>query len=56
MDRMLTETDGPFTNIDGRPSEPADVYSVVEAVARLRGMPIEDVSRNIRANLQKVLR
>jgi TatD DNase family protein len=56
MDRLLTETDGPFTNIDGRPSEPADVYSVVEAVARLRGLPIEDVSRNVRANLQTVLR
>lgn len=56
MDRLLTETDGPFTNVDGRPSEPADVYSVVEAVARLRGLPIEDVSRKVRANLQTVLR
>lgn len=50
MDRLLTETDGPFTLVDGRPSEPADVHSVVEAVARLRGISTEDLSRNIQTN------
>jgi TatD DNase family protein len=29
IDRILTETDGPFTQIDGRPSEPADVKTTV---------------------------
>lgn len=33
INRILTETDGPFTQIDGRPSEPADVKATVAAIA-----------------------
>ncbi|MER8467051.1 TatD family hydrolase [Mesorhizobium sp. M1396] len=42
IDRILAETDGPFTQVDGRPSEPADVKTTVAAIAdvrRVRSMP-----------------
>lgn len=34
IDQILTETNGPFTQVDGRPSEAADVKSTVAAIAR----------------------
>ncbi|RRH91092.1 TatD family deoxyribonuclease [Mesorhizobium tamadayense] len=39
IDRILTETDGPFTQVDGRPSEPADVETTVAAIADVRKGP-----------------
>jgi TatD DNase family protein len=39
IDRILTETDGRFTQIDGRPSEPADVKTTIAAIAGVRELP-----------------
>ncbi len=55
LDRMLTETDGPFTRTGERPSEPADVTFVVEALGRLRGLPAGDVACMVRNNLRALL-
>lgn len=55
LDRMLTETDGPFTLTDGRPSQPADVGVVVEGVGRLHGLPALDVAHVVRYNLRVLL-
>ncbi|WP_319946062.1 TatD family hydrolase [Mesorhizobium sp. AR07] len=44
-DRILTETDGPFTQVDGRPSEPADVKTTVAAIADVRNLPVDAASR-----------
>lgn len=55
MDRMLTETDGPFTRTDGKPSQPADVAAVVEGLGRLHGLPAVDVARVVRDNLRNLL-
>jgi len=55
LDRMLTETDGPFTRTGDRPSQPADVASVVEALGRLHGLPADDVAVLIRDNLRALL-
>lgn len=33
LDRILTETDGPFTQMQGRPAEPADVRLTVASIA-----------------------
>lgn len=55
-DRLLTETDGPFTQIDGRPAEPADALVAIEAIARLRNLTPDAVDKAVRANLQNLLR
>ena len=55
LDRLLTETDGPFTKTDERPSIPADVGVVVEALGRLHGMAASAVAATIRVNLRALL-
>lgn len=55
LDRMLTETDGPFTRTGERPSQPADVAAVVDGLGRLHGLPAVDVARVIRDNLRMML-
>ena len=56
LDRMVTETDGPFTRTGQRPSQPADVTLVVEALGRLHDLPAERVVRTVRDNLEELLR
>ena len=56
LNRMLTETDGPFTRTGQRPSQPADVMVVVEALGRLHGLQVADVTRMVRDNLRELLR
>ncbi|MBN9362833.1 MULTISPECIES: Qat anti-phage system TatD family nuclease QatD [unclassified Devosia] len=56
MDRLLTETDGPFTQIDGRPTEPADSRLAVEAIARVRNLTTDAIDKAVRTNLQTLLR
>lgn len=55
VDRLLTETDGPFTSRRGKPAEPADVGDAVNALAQLRGTPIQTVGANVRKNLRALL-
>jgi TatD DNase family protein len=55
LDRLLTETDGPFTKTGERPSRPSDVAVVVEALGRLHGMSTSAVAATIRANLRTLL-
>ncbi|MCY1548740.1 hydrolase, TatD family [compost metagenome] len=55
LDRMLTETDGPFTHTGERPSQPVDVAVVVEGLGRLHGLPAVDVARVVRDNLRMML-
>jgi TatD DNase family protein len=53
--RLLTETDAPFTKVGDRPSSPVDVNAAVEALSTLRGSTPEDLAQNIRANLRTLL-
>ena len=55
LDRMLTETDGPFTRTGDRPSQPADVVGVVEGLSRFHGLPASEVGSLIRDNLRALL-
>jgi TatD DNase family protein len=55
LDRLLTETDGPFTQVDGRPAGPSDIKHTVEAIARLRGKTAAETGVLIRDNLKIVL-
>lgn len=56
LDRILTETDGPFTQVSGRPAEPTDVVLAVEAIARTRDALPESIAKAVKANLRTLLR
>jgi TatD DNase family protein len=53
-DRLLTETDAPFTDTDGRKSEPRDVLATATALASLRGVSTTEISDALRANATRV--
>lgn len=54
-DRILTETDGPFVEIDKRPVRPREVAAAVEQLAALRSAPVDMMARAILANLRVLL-
>lgn len=55
LDRLLTETDGPFTRVGERRSNPSDVSLVVEALGRLHQLPAEQVAKLVRDNLRNLV-
>jgi TatD DNase family protein len=55
-DRILTETDGPFTEASGRPSRPRDVGICVSALAQALGMEPDDTKALVFANLKRILK
>lgn len=55
LERLLTETDGPFTLIGGRPSEPSDVHFTVSQLARLHSCSAESMCTQIASNLRDLL-
>ena len=56
MDRILTETDGPFTHIDGHPAEPSDMHVTNDVIARVRNVPSHEIARKVQVNLKALLR
>lgn len=55
IDRILTETDGPFTASLGRPSVPSDVSDAIDILARFHRKSSYEFSSIVRANLKKLL-
>ncbi len=55
IDRILTETDGPFTKSFDRPATPSDVVHAVDALARLHYKQPTEIASTVRANLRKLL-
>jgi TatD DNase family protein len=55
MDRILTETDGPFTQIDGHPAEPSDMHVTNAVIARVRNVPSHEIARTVQVNLHALL-
>jgi TatD DNase family protein len=53
-DRMLLETDGPFTEWDGRIAEPKDVIAIAGAVADVRGESVDDVLECVIRNFMRL--
>jgi TatD DNase family protein len=51
-ERILTETDGPFAQIDGRSAMPWDAQRAVIQLAALWKMPLEDVEQKLCNNLR----
>ena len=56
IDRILTETDGPFTHTGGRPTEPADSKATVDAIACVRNTSPDALANVIDTNLKALLR
>jgi TatD DNase family protein len=54
-DRLLTETDGPFTQIGGRSSHPRDIAATIEKMADLRQIDSKELAIKIRSNLKTIL-
>lgn len=55
LDRLLTETDGPFTKVAGRPSRPSDIAQTIARLAACRLMDETAVSVAIASNLKALL-
>lgn len=53
-DRLLTETDAPLTQIDGRKSEPHDVVTTAAALAKIRGVSKDELLATLRDNAARV--
>ena len=59
LERMLVETDSPYlapVPHRGKPNQPAFVRHVAEEVARLRGIPFEEVARRTTENFFRLFR
>jgi len=54
VDRLLTETDSPFTEKQGRKSEPADVVDTVQQLAAVRGVSAPEMRDGVAANAARV--
>jgi len=55
LHRMLTETDGPFTQIENRPVTPIDVFHAVDSLADLKHIDRSRMSDILHANLRSLL-
>jgi len=55
-DRILTESDGPFVEVDGRKGEPADVRRVLEVIAEMWKVDAAEVAKLVYANFGHALR
>lgn len=54
--RVLCETDGPYCKVGNRPSVPADVAIVVDALARTWGATQDDVRAQLARNAKALVR
>lgn len=54
MDRLLTETDSPFTKVSGRVSEPSDVIQTVVELANLYGVSVRELKEEIDKNAKNI--
>ena len=53
-DRLLTETDAPFTTVNGRKSAPGDVTATAERLAVARGVSLQKMRQTLSANATTV--
>lgn len=55
FNRILSETDGPFCQEDGRIIYPQDVHIVNQSIANIRGIEQSLVTEKIKSNLLELL-
>lgn len=56
VERMLTETDGPFTDGKAGPARPGDALDCVEGLAGTYDIPVADMQKRIVGNLLAMLK
>jgi len=54
-ERVLTETDGPYVKVDGRPAEPGDVRLVLEFLAKEWGTSLEAATAQVFENYKSMV-
>ena len=54
-DRVLTETDGPFSQIHGRPTFPWDVAEALRGLASVWGIAVSDAAKIVDDNLRTLV-
>lgn len=54
-DKILTETDGPFTDVRGRPSKPSDVTLVYQFLSKKWAKSEVEVAKIISANFRRLI-
>jgi TatD DNase family protein len=54
LDRLLTETDGPFAGENGKPYHPWDVEKVIRYVSQIHSMPAGAVQEQIWKNFREI--
>jgi len=55
LDRLLTETDGPFVESDGQPLRPRDVATTVSELAHMRGLTPDAMADTILQTLGRLV-
>jgi hypothetical protein len=55
-DRLLTETDSPFTETDGRKSVPWDTPGTIAQLAEVRSMSLTEMKQLLTRNAQRIFR
>lgn len=55
QDRVLTETDGPFVQDDGRPVMPWDVADVIAELGVLWQIPADGAQQQLNSSLSQLL-
>jgi len=55
LDRLLTETDGPFTRTGNRHTKPSDVAVVVEELSQLHQVSAAQIAATVRDNLRSLV-
>lgn len=50
-DRILTETDGPFLELDNEPAEPHNLNNVIEYLSKIWRIGLDEVNSQIRINI-----
>jgi len=56
IDRVITETDGPFTKMRRKPSTPVDVVQAVNGLSKIWNIDPEEVKKQVFRNFQSILR
>lgn len=55
LQRLLTESDGPFAKFDDRAAKPSDVAATLNELARLRAVPASELADIIAGNLKRLV-
>ena len=54
-ERILTETDGPFVEIDRHKCQPTDVGQIIDSISTLWQLPAEEARQRVFANFKEAL-